>query len=127
IKKLWPEISATIKMPTSQRDYSQLCQVLDELVDEVGERTRHPLAPLLDTLGTLLAAYENDHVPVATLRGVELLKYLMQEHGLTQKDLKEVASQGVLSEILRNKRALNVRQIKALAARFHVSPAVFLD
>jgi antitoxin component HigA of HigAB toxin-antitoxin module len=30
------------------------------------------------------------------------------------------------SEILRGKRALNVRQIRALAARFHVSLAVFI-
>ncbi len=50
----------------------------------------------------------------------------MAEHGLTQSDLPEVGSQGVISEILRHKRELNVRQVRALAARFGVSPAVFL-
>ena len=55
-----------------------------------------------------------------------MLRFLMEEHGLTQADLLEVGSQGVVSEILRGKRELNVRQIRALAKRFHVSPAVFV-
>ena len=50
----------------------------------------------------------------------------MEEHGLTQSDLAEIGSQGVVSEILSGKRELNVRQIRALAERFHVSPAVFV-
>jgi HTH-type transcriptional regulator/antitoxin HigA len=50
----------------------------------------------------------------------------MDEHGLTQSDLSEVGSQGVISDILRGKRVLNVRQIRALAERFQVSPAVFV-
>lgn len=51
---------------------------------------------------------------------------IMDEHGLTQSELKEVGSQGVVSEILSGKRELNVRQIRALAKRFGVSPAVFV-
>ena len=37
----------------------------------------------------------------------------MDEHGLTQSDLPEVGSQGVVSEIIHGKRELNVRQIRA--------------
>jgi len=43
-----------------------------------------------------------------------------------QADLKEIGSQGVVSEILNGKRSLNVRQIKLLAERFSVSPATFI-
>jgi HTH-type transcriptional regulator/antitoxin HigA len=50
----------------------------------------------------------------------------MDEHGLTQSDLPEVGSQGVVSEVLSGKRDLNVRQIRALAKRFGVSTAVFI-
>jgi HTH-type transcriptional regulator/antitoxin HigA len=50
----------------------------------------------------------------------------MEEHGLTQADLPEVGSQGVVSEILNGKRELNVRQIRYLAGKFKVSSAVFL-
>ena len=61
-----------------------------------------------------------------SVSGLEVLKYLMEQHSLTQSDLPEIGSQGVVSEVLRGKRELNVRQIEKLAARFHVSPAAFL-
>ena len=50
----------------------------------------------------------------------------MDEHGLSQSDLPEVGSQGVVSEILRGRRQINVRQVRALSERFGVSPAVFI-
>lgn len=50
----------------------------------------------------------------------------MDEHGLKQADLPEIGSQGVVSEILNGKRELNVGQIRELARRFRVSPAVFI-
>ena len=50
----------------------------------------------------------------------------MKEHDLTQGNLPEVGSQGVVSEVLNGKRRLNVRQILALSHRFGVAPAVFL-
>jgi HTH-type transcriptional regulator/antitoxin HigA len=50
----------------------------------------------------------------------------MEQHGLRQGDLTEVGSQGVVSEILTGKRELNLRQVRALAARFSVSPATFI-
>ena len=50
----------------------------------------------------------------------------MEAHGLTQSELPEIGSQGVVSEILSGERDLNVRQIRRLAKRFGVSPAVFI-
>jgi HTH-type transcriptional regulator/antitoxin HigA len=51
----------------------------------------------------------------------------MEQHDLRQSDLrKEIGSQGVVSEILSGNRELNTRQIRALAKRFSVSPAVFI-
>jgi len=80
----------------------------------------------LDTLGTLVHAYEEEHYPIPEARGTDVLRFLMEEHGLTQSNLPEVGSQGVVSEILNGKRELNVRQIRALAGRFNVSAAVFV-
>jgi HTH-type transcriptional regulator/antitoxin HigA len=57
---------------------------------------------------------------------VAMLRFLMEQHALAQSDLPELGSQGVVSEILRGKRELNLRQIKALAERFHVPAALFI-
>ena len=52
-------------------------------------------------------------------------KEMMKEHGVTQSDLPELGSQGVVSEILHGRRELNTRHIKALSKRFGISPAAF--
>ena len=66
------------------------------------------------------------HVPIPAAKPAAVLKFLMQEHDLRQSDLPEIGSQGVVSEVLTGKRELNARQIKRLAKRFNVSPAVFV-
>ena len=71
--------------------------------------------------------YEEEHYPIPDATGVEVLRFLMDEHGLTQSDLPEVGSQGVVSEILNGKRELNIRQVRFLAKKFKVSSAVFCD
>jgi HTH-type transcriptional regulator/antitoxin HigA len=110
----------------NEREYDRAVRHLNELLDEVGANERHPLFGLLDALGTLLEAYEEKHHPLPELPGGEMLRFFMAEHALTQSDFPEVGSQGVVSEVLAGKRELNVRQIRALAKRFHVSPAVFI-
>jgi HTH-type transcriptional regulator/antitoxin HigA len=110
----------------NEREYDAAVKRMNALLDEIGANERHPLYGLLDTLGALIHLYEEAHHPIPDCSGADMLRYLMEEHGLTQSDLPEVGSQGVVSEILRDKRDLNVRQIRALARRFHVSPAVFL-
>lgn len=110
----------------NEQDYERLVGQLNQLLDEVGTNENHPLYEFLDTLGTILHAYEEKKHLMPQASGAEVLKYLMEEHGLRQSDLSEIGSQGVVSEILNGKRELNVRQIRELAARFQVSPAVFI-
>lgn len=125
LERHWAVISPLLSIRDEQ-DYDLAVERLNHLLDEVGTDERHPLYTLLDTLGTLMYAYEEQHHPMPECRGADVLHLLMDEHGLTQSDLPEIGSQGVVSEILRGKRELNVRQIRALGKRFHVSPAVFI-
>jgi HTH-type transcriptional regulator/antitoxin HigA len=125
IERHWAEVSPLLTI-RDEREYDVAVKRLNSLLDEVGSNERHPLYSLLDTLGTLLHAYEEEHHPIPECSGADVLRFLMEEHGLTQSDLPEVGSQGVVSEILNRKRELNTRQIRALAKRFHVSPAIFI-
>lgn len=126
IMKVWSLVSSFVTVPHTKEQYENAVRVLDELIEKIGEDENHPLASLMETLGTLIENYESRHFPEIASDPVGTLKYLMKEHGLKQCDLAEIGSQGVVSEILKGKRELNVRQIKALSHRFNVSPAVFL-
>ncbi len=110
----------------NEDDYEQAVERMNQLIDEVGTNENHPLYDLLDTLGTLVHAYEEEHYRMPAVSGIEALRYLMDEHALKQSDLPEIGSQGIVSEILSGKRMLNVRQIQVLSQRFGVSPGVFL-
>ncbi len=110
----------------SEEDYDRAVVYLNELIDEVGTNETHPLYDLLDTLGTVMHSYEEVHYQIPDVSEREMLRYFMEEHNLTQSDLPEIGSQGVVSELLSGKRELNTRQIRVLAERFGVSPAVFL-
>ncbi|MEW6220636.1 MAG: transcriptional regulator [Thermodesulfobacteriota bacterium] len=121
----WATIRPILTM-RNEPEYDQAVERLNALLDEIGTDERHPLYGLLDTLGTLIDAYEEKHHSIPASSGADMLRYFMEEHELKQSDLPEVGSQGVVSEVLSGKRELNIRQIRALARRFRVSPAVFI-
>ncbi len=110
----------------NEREYDQAVKHLNVLLDEIGTDEHHPLYGLLDTLGTLVSAYEEKHRSIPASSSANMLRFFMEEHDLKQSDLPEIGSQRVVSEVLSGKRELNVRQIRALAKRFHISPAVFI-
>jgi HTH-type transcriptional regulator/antitoxin HigA len=127
IAKNWQPLAPLLSVPYTEEDYNNRVELLNQLIDEVGENEQHPLASLLDTVGILVANYEQEHYALPEASPQEVLAYLLDEHQLTQSQLPEVGSQGVVSEILRGKRQLNKRQIQALAKRFNISPEVFFD
>lgn len=125
VRTHWTKIAPLLTI-RNEREYSAAVKRMNELLDEIGTNEKHPLYGLLDTLGTLIHAYEEEHYPIPDSSGSDVLQFLMDEHGLTQSDLSEIGSQGVVSEILNGKRDLNIRQIRALAKKFKVSPAAFV-
>ena len=108
------------------KDPNELINLFDGLIDEVGNSENHILTSLMETIGSLIETYETQNVKKIEGNPINTLKALMEEHGLKQSDLAEIGSQGVISEILSDRRQLNVRQIKILSNRFNVSPATFI-
>jgi len=126
ITKIWPDIQPIFSVPHNEKDYNKLVNLLDSLIDEVGNNENHPLTSLMETIGSLIETYESQYINRIEGDPIDALNDLMEEHGLKQLDLSEIGSQGVVSEILSGKRQLNIRQIKILSKRFNVSPAVFI-
>jgi HTH-type transcriptional regulator / antitoxin HigA len=105
--------------------YDAAVGVLNGLLDAGAGDEDHPLAPLVDLLGAFVEAYDGEHHRLPPGAPGEVIRLLMDQHGLKQADLPEIGSQGVVSEILGGRRSLNVNQIRRLAERFQVSPATF--
>ena len=129
VQSAWKGLTNLVPLGTitGNRNYEQRVRIMDELLERIGAEESHPLMPLLDLLAKQIEAYEMEHHQLPEATPAEVLRYLMEEHHLKQTDLAdELGGQSVASAILNGKRELNTRQVKALAARFNVSPAVFL-
>ena len=77
-------------------------------------------------LAPLPAAIPCTKSPFLRAKPREVFQFLMDQHGLLQKDLADVfGTPSIVSEVLSGKRDLNKDHIKRLSRRFHVSPELF--
>lgn len=125
LRQSWTQVSPLLEI-RSERDYDAAIDRLNVLIDEVGANEDHPLYSLLDTLGTVIHAWEERRHPIPAVSGADLLQFLMDEHDLTVSDLPEIGAPNAVTEILKGGRELDAGQIRALAKRFGVSPSAFL-
>lgn len=109
----------------SDSDYDKVVNLADTLVDEGAMESEHPQHSLYMVLADLIYAYDQQHYPQAKAHGTDLLRFLMEQHGLRQSQLPEIGTQSVVSEILAGKRELTTSHIRALSKRFALSPAAF--
>ena len=63
---VWSSISEILYVPHTEEEYQELVNLLDSLIDEVGEDETHPLASLMEIIGVLIEKYENEHIPEIT-------------------------------------------------------------
>ncbi|MGH8138075.1 MAG: helix-turn-helix domain-containing protein [Steroidobacteraceae bacterium] len=111
----------------TDRHYRAMIKLMNKLVDEIGDWETHPLMGLLDIVTFFVHDYEERNVEIPDAEPSAVLRFLMDQHDLRQTDLTEIfGSQSNVSEVLSGKREINARQARALAARFRVSPAVFI-
>ena len=124
----WDELQslAPLRVIRSEQEYDRAIEVLNELLDTVGDDETHPLYELLDTLSTLIQNYEESHYPSPVTVGSNVLRFLMEEQELAPSDLPEIGDVQAVEELLTGKRELSVGDVQRLARRFGVSPATFL-
>jgi len=63
----WKVISPLLTI-RNEKEYDAAIKRLNELLDEIGTNEKHPLYSMLDTLGTLVHAYEEEHYPISDVR-----------------------------------------------------------
>ncbi|MDO8207553.1 MAG: hypothetical protein Q7T38_07030 [Gallionella sp.] len=103
IAQIWGDLQQRLGLSPihNQTQYDHMVRLMNGLVDEIGGNEEHPLADLLEIVGDIIAAYEDHHYPVNDAQPREVLRLLMEQNNLQQKDLAgELGSQSVVSEIL---------------------------
>lgn len=74
-----------------------------------------PEADEMEVLVTLIEVYENKHYPISAASPIEAIKFVMDQQGLTRRDLEQyIGPSGRVSEVLNGERPLSIRMIKRL-------------
>jgi HTH-type transcriptional regulator/antitoxin HigA len=63
VEQVWPDLAPLLYVPHTEEEYDALVKLLDALIDRVGEDESHPLASLMEVVGSLIERYEDEHVP----------------------------------------------------------------
>ncbi|MCP4422239.1 MAG: transcriptional regulator [Chloroflexi bacterium] len=112
---------------TSEEQFWQTQARIDGLVDK--ESLSADEEDYLDALGMMIAAYEAQHEPDIALRGVALIRALMAENNLRQRDLVKPVfkTDSIASTVLNGKRRLTVEHINQLARYFMIPHEYFFE
>ena len=127
VVKHWHHVEPVLSPPTNDEEHERMVAILDALLDRGGADEHHELAGLVDVIGKMVEAYEDEQVPIPRTSAIDAIRFLMVQHDLRQSDLPEIGNQSVVSQVLAGKRELNIHQVARLASRFGVPADVFVD
>ena len=81
----------------------------------------------LEAQARLIAAYEERKWPRRAPSTAEIVRYLMDQHGLSRADMVPIlGTASRVSEVLRGKKGLSMSMVQRLRARFRVPADVLL-
>ena len=113
------------KVIHSEKENDAYVQALYDL-DQRGGKVTRAEKELAELLTLLIEDFESKRYELPRAKPLEVLRFLMEQHELKQKDLVGVfGTRSIVSEVLSGKRELNKGYIERLSRRFHVSPDVF--
>ncbi len=120
---------SVFKKPQNSKEYSKLETILDELIDEVRGKEKHPLALVMQIIGENLEQYDNENYPPlgSHITDIEFVTFLMDSHHFRQKDLADIfGGQANVSKFLSGERPLSKAQILGIKNKFGISADFFI-
>ena len=126
----WRELQARtpVKLGTIEnaRHYRTMTNLMNSLIDEIGDLEDHTLMGLLDVVTFLLRDYDERNTELPDVQPPAVLRFLIEQHNLSESALVAIfGSRSNVSDIFNGKREINSRQAKALSRRFGVPGAIF--
>jgi HTH-type transcriptional regulator / antitoxin HigA len=113
------------KVIRTEKENEAYTGILYEL-DQRGKTLTAAEKELAELLTLLIEDFEEKRYRLPRAQPLEAVRFLMEQHGLKQRDLVDVfGTPSIVSEVLNGKRELNKDHIGRLSQRFHVSPELF--
>lgn len=109
----------------SEKEVLERAEVMDQIMD-MAKHENDVVFLFADAIAERIEDFECSmempHIPAP-----ERLRELMKIRSVKQRDLKSVASQSIISEILNGKREVNLKQAKGFAEYFGLPVTNFIE
>jgi HTH-type transcriptional regulator/antitoxin HigA len=110
----------------NEADYREALRIVSRLVDEDPDPSS-PDGEMLDVMATLVQAYEAKHYPIEPPDPIEAIRFAMEQHGLTVKDLVPMlGNTNRVYEILNRKRPLTLAMIRRLNQHLEIPAEILI-
>ena len=97
------------------------------LVDQLWNSNDPADVARLEAQARLIAAYEEKQWPRRPASVADLIRHLMDQHGLTRADMVPIlGTPSRVSEVMRGKKGLSMAMVQRLRARFRVPADLLL-
>jgi HTH-type transcriptional regulator / antitoxin HigA len=82
----------------------------------------------LDVLCDLIEAYEDEHYAIADVGAAAMLRFLIDQRGVTQQTAAQESgvANSTITALIKGRRQMTRKQIESFSRYFGVEPAVFL-
>jgi len=111
------------KIVKSERQYNKYCKILEGLVFKNKKKDEDEI----ELLTLLIEKYDDENYQTPKMDPIQLLKSLMEEHGMKAKDLVDILNltKGTISKILNYQTGLSKETIRKLSERFKMNQEAF--
>ncbi|NJK45940.1 MAG: helix-turn-helix domain-containing protein [Pleurocapsa sp. SU_196_0] len=126
--KAWTRFNEGIHPPATEEEYVALLDFTRDLLERY-DTNLEPYQSLWRLVASYLLEWERQNEPpVPPSKPFELLRFMMQQHGLSQNQLAKegIATQSALSKILRGERGIGKKLAAKLSERFKLPHHFFL-
>lgn len=121
-------LAQTLPRPIhTEAENERALKIVNKLISKGEDTLTTEEGILLELLIQLIERFEEQRYAISEAPGYRVLKTLMENRGLKQKDLVHLlGSRGITSEVINGKRAISKEQAKKLGEFFNLSPAAFI-
>ncbi|MAF89803.1 MAG: transcriptional regulator [Bdellovibrionaceae bacterium] len=126
------KLNAPLSPITSDSQCDSLNDQLDEWINQKASMENVEAIKIMSEVikhsANLINTYEINRFKFEKNKPAEILKTLIQDNGLKQRDLAiHFGSQSIVSEVLNGKREISISTAKKLGSFFRVSPSLFIE
>lgn len=108
-------------------EYDRLVEMADSIVASRRAEDGGPMEMLFSLICDRIEQHDKESFHIPDASPAQVVRYLMNQHGLTQRELPEIGNQSAVSHVLNGRRDLTLSQIRGLARRFSIPTDSLID